>query len=79
MMQAIVLSATTRRIGQVAGWGMGLIVALLVWRALNDFMAAFDDPEMGLKEAFRRSRKRIYASLIALTIESLVLFIQQFY
>lgn len=81
MMNAILLYATMERINSVKGWILALITGLLILRAINDFMSAYNDPDMdiSLKEALRKSKKRIYAALIAITIDSLVIYIEQFY
>lgn len=81
MNQAILLSATMERINLLVGWGIGLVVALLIVRLINDFLSAINDPdvEIGIKEALKKCRKRVYAALIAITIESLVIFFQKFY
>lgn len=79
MSKGILMDTTIARINMLQIWGMSLIVGILTLRAINDFMTALNDPETGLKEAFRKSRKRVFASLIAITIESLVLYIQRFY
>lgn len=77
----ILLSATMERINQLVGWGLGLVVALLIFRVSNDFFSAISDPdvEISVKEALKKCRKRVYAALIAITIDSLVLFFQRFY
>lgn len=81
MNQAILLSATMERINLLVGWGIGLVVALLIVRLIIDFLSAINDPdvEIGIKEALKKCRKRVYAALIAITIESLVIFFQKFY
>lgn len=81
MNPAILLSATMERINLLVGWGIGLVVALLIVRLINDFLSAINDPdvEIGIKEALKKCRKRVYAALIAITIESLVIFFQKFY
>lgn len=81
MNQTILLSATTGRVNLLIGWGLGALVALLVIRLINDFLSAISDPdvEIGVKEALKKCRKRVYAALIAITIESLVIFFQKFY
>lgn len=73
------MTTTLERIDQLQTWCLTLVVGLLTLRAINDFMSAYNDPETGLKEAFRKSKKRIYASLIAITVESLVFYIKYFY
>lgn len=79
--RAILLYATTDKINQLTGWGLGLITGLLILRLINDFLGAINDPdvEIGFKEALKKCRRRVYAALIALTIDSLVLFFQGFY
>lgn len=81
MTQTILLSSTTDRINQLVSWGLGLVVVLLIGRLTNDFLSVITDPdvEIGIKEALKKCRKRVYAALIAITIESLVLFFQTFY
>lgn len=81
MNQAILLSATMDRINLLISWGLGLVVALLIVRLINDFLSAINDPdvEIGIKEALKKCKKRVYAALIAITIESLVIFFQKFY
>lgn len=77
----ILLSATIERINTAKGWMLAIITGLLVLRAINDFMRAYNDPdmEMGLREALRKSKNRIYAAIIAITIDSLVAYFDLFY
>lgn len=81
MMNAILLSATEARINTAKGWILSIITGLLILRAINDFMRAYNDPdmEMGLKEAWRKCKNRIYAAIIAITIDSLVVYFEFFY
>lgn len=79
MSWSILMSTTVARIRQLESWGLVLITGLLILRAINDFMKAYSDPETGLKEALQKSKKRVYAALIAITVESLVVYIQHFY
>ncbi len=79
MSWSILMNTTVARIRQLESWGLALITGLLILRAINDFMEAYSDPETGLKEALRKSKKRVYAALIAITVESLVVYIQHFY
>lgn len=79
MNREILLYITTQRINQITNWGIGLIATSLVIRAMHDFMEAMASPETGLKDAFRKTKKRIYAAVIAITAESTILFIQRFY
>ena len=78
-MDTILLTATQQNIRQVISWGSALIAGFLTLRVIWDFMQAVNEPETGLKEAFDRCRKRMMAAVIAITIESTILFIQRFY
>ena len=80
MINGILLTgATGKNIGQVMFWGGLLLTSFLVVRASWDFVGAINEPENGLKEAFRKTKKRVFAAIIALTIESTIAFIQSFY
>lgn len=75
----ILASQTVGRINLLTGWGLTLITGLLTVRAINDIVSRLDDPEVNLRDAIRMSKKRLYAALIAITVESLVVYIQSFY
>lgn len=62
-------------------WGLALLTAGLTLRMTNDFFNVMADPdaETSIKEALKKCRKRVYAVLIAITIDSLVAYIQRFY
>lgn len=79
MGESILLYASVDAINQIMKWGIGLVAITLTLRASHDFMLALDEPETGIKEAFRKVKKRIKAAVIAITIESTVIFIQHFY
>lgn len=80
MIYEIILTGSTgRNIGQVMFWCGLLITGFLIMRAGWDFMGAIGDQESGLKEALRKTKKRIFAAVFALTIESFIAFIQKFY
>ena len=79
MTYAILATKTVGRINSVTGWGIGLLTALLTLRAVNDFLNAYADPEVGFKEAWRKCKNRTKAVLIALTADSLIIYIKFFY
>lgn len=70
---------TERNIQFLINCGIVLITAALTLRAMWDFIKAANDPETGLKDAFKKTRKRIFAAIIAITIQSTISFIQYFY
>lgn len=78
-MNEILLTATETNIHTLINYGMAVIIGFLVFRAMKDFINAINEPETGLKEAFQKCRKRVYAVLIAITAESTIVFIQHFY
>lgn len=69
------------RINELTTWGMALITGLLILRAANDLMKVFSDGDgqVTLKEALTKIRKRIYAVVIALTVDGTILWISKFY
>ena len=81
MKKGILLYATARHVTLLTYWGMGIMTSLLILRAINDFMKVFSDSEveMTFKDALRKVKNRIYAVVIALTIDSTIIFIKKFY
>ena len=79
MYNTILLSATEQKISQLTWWALLLINGLLILRLMRDLYAAYEDPEVGLKEALKKGKKRIAACIIAITVSGLVAWIQQFY
>lgn len=78
-MKEILMTATESNIRSMIGWGMAVIIGFLILRATKDFMDAISEADTGIKEAFNKSKKRVYAVLIAITVESTIAFIARFY
>lgn len=81
MKYSVLLTATQKHVATLTGWGMGIMTGLLILRAANDFMQVYadSDADVTFREALKKVRKRIYAVLIALTIDSTVAYIRHFY
>ena len=56
-----------------------LIPALLTVRVLRDFLVAYQDEDMGLRTAVGKAKKRIFATVIAITASSIIGLIKTFY
>lgn len=79
MERSILLYASIGRINKIAFAAMGMVTVLLILRVMWDFIIALLDSDTGIKEACRKSRKRIFAAIIALTVTGIIQFIQSFY
>lgn len=75
----ILLTATEQNIQTMMSWGISLIVGFLTIRVIWDFFQVVNEPETGIKEALQKCGKRIMAAIIAITIESTIWFIREFY
>mgnify|MGYP004590126513 CR=1 FL=1 len=78
-MNIILLSSTVGQINQMIVWGTGLVAALLIIRLMRDLFAAYDDADAGLKEVFKKMKKRILACIIAVTVTGFVAWIKSYY
>lgn len=70
---------TGDNIKQMMAWGILLILGGLTVRVLWDFFSIMIDPEQGLKAAWQKSYKRIFAVIIAICVESLIIYFSKFY
>lgn len=69
-------------IGEVTkytSWLTGLLTVGLIMRCLRDFLEAFGDPETGIKEAVKKSKRRIFAVAIGITSTSLIALLKRYY
>lgn len=71
--------ATIDTINSLSVGLMALASVLLSIRCTRDIMAAMEDPETGIKEALKKVKKRIFATIIALLTTSFVAYFQSFY
>ena len=79
MYNTILLSVTEQKINELTGWSLVLINGLLILRLMRDLYAAYEDPEVGLRDGLKKAKKRIAACVIAITVSGLVAWIRQFY
>lgn len=79
IIQAVLLTATEQNIRDYITWAGGFVVGGFILRAFSDFIKAFEDPDMGLKEAFRKTKKRIFAAIIAITVEGTVIWLKGYF
>lgn len=56
-----------------------LIPVMLSMRAIKDFLNAYLEEELGLKMAFQKVKKRVFAAVIAITVTSIVELVKGFY
>lgn len=66
-------------IKQMMAWGTLFIFCGLAARVMWDFFSLMLDPEKGLSVAWQKSYKRIFAVIIAICVESLIIYFSQFY
>lgn len=73
------LLASAAQINEITGWMCGLIIAILTLRLIRDLYDAYNDADMGIKEVFRKGKRRIFASLIGIGAAGLVAFFQRYF
>lgn len=69
-------------IDSIGAWSIGistLLTVLLGARCTWDIIVAMEDPEIGLKEAIKKVKKRIFSVIIALLTTSFVTYFQTFF
>ena len=69
-------------IGEVAkytGWLSGLLTAGLIMRCIRDLIEAYGDPEMGVKGAMKKVKRRIFAVVIGIASTSLIAPFKSYY
>lgn len=70
---------TGDNIKQMMAWLTLIATTGLAARFLWDFFSLMLDPEQGLSVAWKKSYKRIFAVIIAICVESLIIYFSQFY
>lgn len=78
-MNQILMYQTIKIISNWSVWLSGIITVLLTLRVMQDFFKAYFDDDFGIQEAMRKSKKRIAAVVIALTVTSLVTLFKKYY
>lgn len=77
---AVASYATVNRVEQLKSWAYIVIPAMLCARCTKDFVDAIHDPETyGLKGAFLKCKKRIFACVIAITVTGIVAWVKKYY
>lgn len=79
MKEGILMYQTIKSINEISKWLLILLSAGLVLRCIKDIMKAQSDDETGFKEALKKCAKRIYATVIAVGVSSLVAYFSNFY
>lgn len=79
MNYVILAYASIEDIKTMTLWLSGLMTGGITLRLIHDGFTAMEDPDMGLKQMLKKSKKRIAAALIGLTVTSLVAFIKRYY
>ena len=79
MEKAILLYITIDKVKILTSSFLWLLSALLIFRLLRDVILAYQEAEQGLQEVLKKSGKRIFAVIIAITVSSLVTFFKGFY
>ena len=74
----ILLTATEQNIRDLIFWGQLLIVGALMLRTILDMLKGMDDISE-LPAVLKRSKKKVVAAIIAITIESTAIWIYGFY
>lgn len=69
-------------IGEVTkytGWLSGILTAGLIMRCIRDLIEAYGDPEMGVKAALKKVKRRIFAAAVGITATSLIALFKRYY
>lgn len=70
---------TGDNIKQMTSWLVLFTLGGLAVRVMWDFFSLMIDPEQGLNVAWQKSYKRIFAVIIGITVDSLIIYFSQFY
>ena len=79
MNQAILAYASIKGIAKITSWATGLLSGALTLRLLRDGFLAYSDPDVGLKVMFKKSKKRIFATIVGITITGLINWLKSYY
>lgn len=66
-------------ITKYTGWLCGLLTAGVTMRCIRDLIEAYGDPEMGIKAALKKVRRRLFAVAIGITATSLITLFKNYY
>lgn len=78
-MNTILLYQSIKSVQQLTGWTAGLVSAGAVLRCILIFYGAYEDPELGFKEALKKARKQIFRMIIVICVSSFVSWVNSFY
>lgn len=79
MKRAILAYATVTEVNKLISWISGGVAVALTLRLLMDLFNAYQDPEVGLKEAIQKGGNRIKAVIIGITASALITWISSYY
>lgn len=71
--------ATISEITKYTGWLAGLLTVGLIMRCIRDLIEAYGDPEMGVRAALKKVKRRIFAAAIGIMATSLIALFKGYY
>lgn len=74
----ILLYQSIKRINIFTTWFVGIITGGLTLRCIRDFIDAYNE-EVGFNSAFQKVKKRIFATIIAISAASFIAVIKKYY
>ncbi len=66
-------------ITKYTAWLTGLLTVGLIMRCIRDLIEAYGDPEMGIKAAMKKLKRRFFAVAVGILATSLISLFKRYY
>lgn len=69
----------TSEVAKFTAWLTGLLTAGLIVRCIRDLIEAYGDPEIGIKAAMKKLKRRFFAVVVGILATSLISLFKRYY